>query len=518
MEPFGLGPYKSGWNTDLLILRSLFALDPTTGQPISTNFVLTTDGIGGLVWLNPFDNLSSAGAASGVVGYLPSTLSTLFANDKFFSTAISTFSTTMTTQFLSATTSLYDLIQAGGIQPTSFISTVRGLGTAGYVSSSQLVSTTAFLLDPVRYISSGNLISTVAGIQAGNLFPTQQNLTSSIIGLGTTGYVSTTQLASTVQGLGTSQYISTASLRSTIIGLGASGYVSSSQLASTTSTLLTIGNLVIGSTIAGLGTYGFISSVTQFVSAPSLLSTVRGLGTAGYISSPSDQSTVRGLGTSGYVSSTQLASTVAFLQNTLSNQIQIDRAPGNITIYNSIVNFCTASNVYFISSFLFSSLVYSGTNGTVTTWSNANDIAFSTAVVPFNSFSSFINSNSRVTLDIYPTFAFPQLVAPGLAYSLLPISTFLRYGTNLLSTTTVTGTLVANSKTTGFTNFYQQALKMQIPGSIIASNYATGSPYILNHYMPNSLTNLTFPGLASNNVFIQFSSTNSLFITVQNLF
>jgi hypothetical protein len=512
MEAFGLGPYKSGWNTDLLILRSLFALDPTTGQPISTNFVLTTDGIGGLVWLNPFDNLSTAGAASGVVGYLPSTLSTLFANDVFFSTAISTFSTTMTTQFLSATTSLYNLIQAGGIQPTAFISTVEGLGTAGYVSSTQLASTTDFLLDPVRYISSGNLISTVAGINAGSLFATQENLTSSLVGAGTFGYVSSTQLASTVEGLGTSDYISTPSLASTLVGLGSFGYVSSATFLSGLAGLGSggyISSATFQSTLDGLGTAGFISS-------PTLISSLAALGTSGYISSASLQSTVEGLGTSGYVSSTQLASTVAFLQDTLSNQIQIDRAPGSVNIYNSVVNICTAGAVFYISSFLFSSLTYEGTNGSVIAWSNANDIYFSTAVVRFDNFSSFITSNSRVTLDIYPTFAFPELNTGALAYGLFPISTFLTYGSNLLSTTTVTGTLVANSKTAGFTNFYQQALKMQIQGSVLSDNYS--NQYILNHYMPNSLTNLTFPGLKSNNVFVQYSSTNSLFVSVQNLF
>ena len=53
---------RRSYDTDMLILRTLFALDPDTNMPISTNYVVTTDGIGGLVWLNPFTNLSTAGA------------------------------------------------------------------------------------------------------------------------------------------------------------------------------------------------------------------------------------------------------------------------------------------------------------------------------------------------------------------------------------------------------------------------------------------------------------------------
>jgi len=60
-----------------------------------------------------------------------------------------------------------------------FTSTVTGLGTAGYISSSQLVST-------------------VTGLSGG---ASQGAITSSIIGLGTAGYISSTQLFSTVAGL-----------------------------------------------------------------------------------------------------------------------------------------------------------------------------------------------------------------------------------------------------------------------------------------------------------------------------
>ena len=71
----------------------------------------------------------------------------------------------------------------------TIISTIRGLGTAGYVSSLHLIST--------------------------------------VKGLGSSEYVSSLHLISTVQGLGTSQYISSLTLISTIQGLGTAGYISS---------------------------------------------------------------------------------------------------------------------------------------------------------------------------------------------------------------------------------------------------------------------------------------------------
>jgi hypothetical protein len=62
---------------------------------------------------------------------------------------------------------------------------------------------------------------------------TSVSLQSTIRGLGTTGYLSTPQLASTVRGLGTTGYVSTPQLASTVRGLGNMGYISTSQLTST---------------------------------------------------------------------------------------------------------------------------------------------------------------------------------------------------------------------------------------------------------------------------------------------
>jgi hypothetical protein len=57
------------------------------------------------------------------------------------------------------------------------------------------------------------------------------NAESTIIGLGSAGYVSTSfllnDIASTIQGLGSELYISSSGVQSTIQGLGTIGYISS---------------------------------------------------------------------------------------------------------------------------------------------------------------------------------------------------------------------------------------------------------------------------------------------------
>ena len=80
----------------------------------------------------------------------------------------------------------------GDITTANLVSTVNGLGTAGYISSLSGDATV------------GQLTSTTTGIYnfvSSFIFPTE--LTSSLVGLASMGYVSTSQLVSTVAGLNT---------------------------------------------------------------------------------------------------------------------------------------------------------------------------------------------------------------------------------------------------------------------------------------------------------------------------
>jgi hypothetical protein len=186
-------------------------------------------------------------------------------------------------------------------------STVKGLGTSGYVSTLSLVDSlmsTVMGLGTAGYISSGVF---------------QTPITSTIIGLGTFGYVSTSQLTSTVEGLGSSDYISSLSLQSTIDGLATFAYISSTQLLST---------------IDGLATASYISS-TQ------LTSTVTGLASASYISTSQLNSTVAGLASLGYLS------TVMIIRSTFQNSFTAPWSNAGFLYTNVSTNTISLSTIRF---------------------------------------------------------------------------------------------------------------------------------------------------------------------------
>ena len=192
---------------------------------------------------------------------------------------------------------------------TPMQSTTSGLGSVGYISTSQLTSTVSGLL---------------TGGTGGGI--TLAQLTSSLTGLATLGYISTTQLTSTVSGLmtgGTGGGLTTDNLTSSIDGLASIGYISTSQLASTVIGIGTgtgVGDVLrsqLISTTDGLGNI-YVSTFLSYAFALStqLISTTDGLGSIGYLSSPSLISTVDGLGSLGYLSTQQLQSSIAGLGQT----------------------------------------------------------------------------------------------------------------------------------------------------------------------------------------------------------
>jgi hypothetical protein len=183
---------------------------------------------------------------------------------------------------------------------------VIGLGTAGYISSSQLLSTTfgysqnfitqnasisslrfSTAIANNAYISTLTLDQLIFGdgngwadfavlravavstlqINTGILYATtvstsqlvgvnflaQSNLTSTVIGLGTAGYLSSVTAAS----LG--NLVSTANLANLVSTANLSGHISTANLANFVSTTYLATQL--GSTVIGLGTAGYLSTV-----------------------------------------------------------------------------------------------------------------------------------------------------------------------------------------------------------------------------------------------------------------
>lgn len=104
------------------------------------------------------------------------------------------------------------------------------------------------------------------------------------------------------------------SLASTLIGLGTSGYISSPSLFSTTAGVIASGQTIVQSTSVGLGTLGYLSSLDNVLTRTfintTLQSTTSGLGTARYISTQSLTSSLVGIAGLGFLTPTNLTSSL----------------------------------------------------------------------------------------------------------------------------------------------------------------------------------------------------------------
>jgi len=473
--------------SDRIILRTVFAVDSNTGLFLSTGKVLYTNGVGGTNWIDMLSTLTIAGGP--IMNDMPSTMSSL-----------STFSygNTSTVSTLS-----YELVQAicsiGAIaNATGANVQTANLGTVGYVSTATMstyvgqsistlsaspstIQTLTPALSTFQYATSSTLSTFNNSINDG--------LQSTISGLVNLGYVLSNKLASTVAGLGESGYISTIntpmSFQSTVAGLGNIGYVSSSTLFNTINTM---GNL--------------------------------------YVSTASLRSTVGGLSTFGYATNVDLSTAVQGV-SAAKNSIRFDTV-GNVILSggSNSITFTNTSAIIYVSTFFQSSITYTGApvgSTIVGRLLNTNDMEFSTATINMAGFSNFLNNNSRVTLDIYPTYAFSKLGTGATNPAIVYISTLLKSGNNLLLNTAVTSALyVGNTRTlleSGVTvdsfNIFNQPIKLNIPIPVV---WDFTTPYSIYHYMPKSIqTNQLQNALHSTIVTPYFGSTGSIFISIQNL-
>lgn len=453
MDPFALS--GRSLDTDLLILRSLFAIDSNTNLPVSTSYILATDGRGGLDWQSVFTNISTfSGLTGGGVGYLPSTIYS-------FSTSILSISS----------------IEGVGY---STLSTSIGLGgIPGSITGPQLQSTVSSIFSPPVYVSPAMLISSMDSFINGN-FSYTQAITSTNIGLATFGYVSSSQLQSSILNF---QGNSIAAITSTTRGLGAAGYISTAQLLSTT---------------AGLSVYGYVSTA-QLLTTIGLMSTFQAINFV---------STITGLGTLGYVSTqTLLSSTDGLIRN-----INVDRA-GNLIVYNSRVTISSLEKLAFLSSFYNSSVTYKGLNGLFTASTTSRDIYFSTAQLQFANHSNYITPSTQITVDIFPTFIFTNLNLVN-APQVYALSTMVQYKRNPLLNATNTSYFVATGIDCPNSNVFQQTIRMSLIGQPIMSNY--DEEYVLIHRVVNGLSLALQGGLQSADMQVLMPSTNSIYVTLQN--
>jgi len=480
--------------SDRIVLRRVFAIDPDTGLTVTGGKVLLTDNTGGTSWVPLLSTLSITGGE--IVGNLPSTISSFSTITYVNSTWISTISST----YLTAICSLGAIIDS----KNAAIFTA-GLGTLGYISAATLEARLSSLQsDPSTVSTMAASLSTLGFIN-----------TSSLSSFSAVQAFST---MSTVTALGTLGYVSSLSLISTVAGLGTAGYISSLNTP-----------ISFNSTVNGLGTAGYVSTLT-------LNAVVNSLGTAGYISSTGLTSTVRGLAQSGYVSTGHLVSTT-FALSSLKTNIRFDNVTTISIIGGENVNtFTSIGNLIYVSTFFQSSIAYSGARpGTQIQGRVKDDVnmEFSTALLKMDAFSSFIDQGSRVTIELYPSIAFTKLATGANGVAVLPISTLLKYGNNIINNSVTTNYLyVGNTRTVlengvgsvDASNMFNQPIRLSIPqgtfsyldgsGNLV-NNYSL--PYTMYHYMPSSVNNgQLINALHSNYITPYFGSTGSIFVTVQN--
>lgn len=487
---------------------ALFSINPLTGLPYPKDWQQAADGQGNRVWQSVFTTISSQSATDGApLGYLPSTIFGVSNDTALFSSIVATSYSTLSTQ-----------IGEGGIP--------------GSITTFQLQSTVTWVQETARYISTGDLVSSMTPFLNGSL-SFMSNIQSTTIGLGTAGYVSSLSLQSTTRGLGAQDtstlvglgsigYVSTLSLQSTIQNLGFANYISTNTLFSTVTGMLyplgepggNLGVVVTGSTDAPFRNFTVLTS--NYLSANQFFNSTNA-GTFGVVYGSFLPSTTVGLidklGTYGYVSTATLLSTSKGIQEAKQN-IYIDRS-GAVSIFNSQVYLSTVGAITFLSSFVNSSIFYQGENGDLTALQTGNsNMSFSTATLPFDVFSSLITSSTRITAELYPTFQFDTMTTGALTSKAFPMKTYLQYGNAWLSTvheTRVSGT----SAQDGYSNFFQQPIKISIPGTQVLGLYE--QQYRLYHYMEGALSYNINVGFRDSNLNVFFASTNSVFLSVQNL-
>jgi hypothetical protein len=493
---------------ELQLQQLIFSINPATGQPYTADMFQVADGQGTRRWQNVFDTISSQSARDGYsLGYLPSTIVAISNDTSSFSTIVATSYSTLSTQ-----------IGEGGIP--------------GSITTYQLQSTVSWIQGPSKYISTADLVSSMTPFLDGT-FSFMSNIQSTTTGLGSSGYVSSLSLQSTTRGIGlmgtstmlgagTLGYISSLSLQSTVTNLAQAGYVSTSALLSTVTGILypitepggSLGVVVTGTTDAP---YKNFSTLTSNYLSTNLYFNSTNAVSFGIVYGRNLPSTTTGLisslGSYGYVSTATLLSTSRGIQEAKQN-IFIDRS-GSVAIYNSQVYLSTVGTITYLSSFVNSSIIYKGQNGDILGLQTGNsNLSFSTANLQLDNFSSYITSSSRVIAEIYPTFLFDTMTTGALTSKLFPMQTYVQYGTTLLSSVHETRVFGA-SAVDDFSNVFQQPIKIAIPGTDIIGRYA--QPYVLYHTMSGALSYNLNVGFRESNLTLFFGSTNSVFMSVQNL-
>jgi hypothetical protein len=519
-------------STGMIGLSSINFMDTVTGvkQLVAvTNGIFQVNGasITGDVTKG---NLTSTVIGLGTVGYL----STVVFGSIISTANISQFVSTANLARLVSTANLTGLISTANL--TSLVSTAnlaRLISTANLVdlvSTANLarfisVANLATLISTPNLrdlVSMANLIHLVSTANLTDLVSTpffDTGITSSLIGLGNLGYLSSFQAHELSTGV--LQVSSIRFMDSTTTppeaGTISLLHVSSGQLLFNGGYTGSGGGAGVSQLVAGTGII-----LNPPVGTGAVTVTVN---TTGLIDSPIT-STLNGLGTAGYISSSQLQSSVTALKQSFfvvnANTLYLQGSGNTLTV-------SSLASIVYLSSFLQSTITYRGSNGTITPqWTaGTQPISFTTANLQLDSFSTLITSNAIVNIEVLGNFLFSPLALPQTPVPIY-MSSFVRSGVtgnaNYLSSQMFQTMFFPTNYNSGIagglygniSNYFAPKIKMSIPGSVV-QNFYPNAPLVLGHYLPNAVTLTTTQGFLNSNTTVFFGSTNSVFISVQNM-
>ena len=538
-------------STGTIGLSSINFVDTVTGV---TQLVAITNGIFQVNGASITGDVSKGDLTStviglGTAGYLStivwdSVISTANLADLISTANLADLISSANLSGLISTANLSGLISTANL--TDLISTANLNGLVNSADLTGLIST-ANLTDLISTANLTDLISTanLTGLISTSFFDTQ--ITSSLIGLGNLGFLSSYNTRNVSTGTVQASSITFIDINvppSVGAGLPSLLYASSGKLmfngafATGVGAAAGVSQLIAGNGISltpeiGTGTVTLTATIANMVgliSTPNVANIVSTANLNGLVSTSffdsQITSSLNGLGTAGYISSTQLQSTVValkqsfFVVNTDSLYLI---GSGNTLVISSL------RELVYLSSFIQSTVTYKGSNGNIAPqWTaGTQPISFTTANLQLDSFSTLITSRATVTIEVLGNFAFSPL---GLAQSPVPIymSSFVQSGasgnSNYLSSQMFQNMFFPsnyNSGTAGglyggISNYFSPSIKMSIPGSVIQSFYRN-APLVLGHYLPNAVTLATTQGFLNSNASVFFGSTNSVFISVQNV-
>jgi len=427
----------------------------------------------------------------------------------------------------------------GLISSANLIDLVSSANLAGLVSTPNLEG---LVSSPnlIKFISTANLANLVSTANLADHVSTP-NLIDLVSTANLRDFISTSyfnsQTTSSLRGLGTLGYLSSFQAREFSTGIL---QVSSIRFMDSTTTppeagtfsLLNVssGQLLFNGGYTGSGGGG---GVTQLVAGTGItLNPPVGTGavtvtvnSSGLLDSPLT-STLNGLGTAGYISSSQLQSSVTALKQSFfvvnANTLYLQGTGNSLTV-------SSLASIVYLSSFLQSTITYRGSNGSIAPqWTAGTQaISFTTANLQLDSFSTLITSNAIVNIEVLGNFMFSPLALPQTPVPIY-MSSFVRSGVtgnaNYLSSQMFQTMFFPTNYNSGIagglygniSNYFAPKIKMSIPGSVVQSFYPN-APMVLGHYLPNAVTLTTTQGFLNSNATVFFGSTNSVFISVQNM-